>query len=190
MNISLPPPTNSAVPQESTYTRRPVQETEHEERLRQLEKDKQVRLVPPHNSVICNLDKNQDAEALDGNLHIPIIAPLHETLGNARTDSTFVQQRLAGEPRQGPVTNVPAPAAAAPSYADSSNDLLSALEALGGSGGGAGKDTLGKSGNGYKQDNFGGGNGKAEPLNESGKFDALAALEGSAGSRSGYAMAE
>lgn len=169
VNISLPPPTGSAAPQDSTYTRRPVQETEHEERLRQLDRDK------------------QDAEALDGNLQIPIIAPLHESLGNARTESTFVQQRLAGEPRQGPVTNIPAPVVAAPSYADSSHDLLSALEALGGGGGTGGKDNnsslLGKSGNALKQESFGGGSGKAEQLSESGKFDALSALEGGAGSR-------
>ncbi len=42
VNISLPPPTSSAVPTESSFTRRPVQETEHEQRLQQLELEKEV----------------------------------------------------------------------------------------------------------------------------------------------------
>ena len=42
VNISLPPPTNTAVPSESVYTRRPVQDSEHEERQRQVEQDKRV----------------------------------------------------------------------------------------------------------------------------------------------------
>ncbi len=111
---------------------------------------------------------------MEGNLHIPIIAPLHETLGDARTQSTFVQQRIAGEPRQGPITSVPAPA---PSSFGGGDDVLSALEALDGFGGK--NAALGKVGVSDGLSN----SGKLNPAADSSKLDALAALEGGAGSR-------
>lgn len=86
-----------------------------------------------------------------------------------------MQQRIAGEPRQGPITSVPAPA---PSTFGGAGDVLSALEALEGYGGKnavsakvGGSDGLSNS-------------GKMNPPTDSNKLDALAALEGGAGSRS------
>ena len=157
MNISLPPPavTTNAQAEPSTYTRRPVQETEHEQRLQQKQIDK------------------EKAEALEGNLHIPILSALHESLGAARTESTYVADRLAGEPKHGPVTNIPAPAAPAPIFGANSDTAST-------NSGGSGI----RSGGGKYIPSSGAGAGPPTSDPADGAFDALAALEGSAGSRS------
>lgn len=151
VNISLPPPVSTTNADPSTYTRRPVQETEHEQRLQQKQLDK------------------EKSEALDGNLHIPILSALHESLGAARTESTYVTDRLAGEPKHGPVTNIPAPTAPAPIFgAQSSNDVNNSHNGMNGSGK-------------FQTDTAGNGPPTTDPAD--GAFDALAALEGTAGSR-------
>lgn len=156
---------STAQPTESTFTRRPVQETEHEQRIQQLQIEKEVSLTVVRYSS-CNdfclllFQCLQKTDALEGNLHIPILSALHETLGAARTESTYVADRLAGEPKHGPVTNIPAPVAPIPIFGtgDSNNKF-------------GGTGTSGTS------------DGDAAV---SAGFDALAALEGTAGSRCGF----
>ena len=57
----------------------------------------------------------QKEAALDNNELSLAPAPsvLHDTVGQARTESTYVAQRLAGEPRQGHPTNIPIPTSSA-----------------------------------------------------------------------------
>jgi hypothetical protein len=60
---------------------------------------------------------HQKEAALDNNELSLAPAPsvLHDTVGQARTNSTYVAQRLAGEPRQGHPTNIPMDPLAGPS---------------------------------------------------------------------------
>jgi hypothetical protein len=63
----------------------------------------------------------------EGGLYVPVLSDLHDVPPSSRTDSTFVQQRLAGEPRIGGVTNIPSFTANGES---NSNNLLNELEEL------------------------------------------------------------
>jgi serine/threonine protein kinase len=91
VNCSMPAPESSAIPQQSKFTRRPLQKSEqeiaYEERLaaKKLEKD---------------LEAGQSFDPPDTNL-------LHETADPPRMGSTFVQDRADGIPRIGNPTNIP-----------------------------------------------------------------------------------
>jgi serine/threonine protein kinase len=160
VNISLPPPMSTAEPAQPAYTRRPVQETEHEQRQQQKVVDK------------------EKADALDGNLHIPILSSLHESLGASRAESTYVADRLAGEPKHGPVTNIPAPAAPAPIFGSATA-----------SGNKYGSTTLNNAGVAHPGAGHGGAGAGAGGDNAAdAAFDALAALEGSAGAGSRWGL--
>lgn len=89
----VPPPTQPDQIPPSTFTRRPVQKTEHEQRIEQAKADRLAE---------ARLDDNELALA-------PAPSRLHDTVGKARVDSTYVAQRVAGEPRQGNPSNVPLP---------------------------------------------------------------------------------
>jgi len=80
VNAALPPPASTAEPTQSTFTRRPLQKPESETRAQ--EKDSGQQFV------------------------VPVVNLLHETAEPARTNATYVQQRLAGEPRSGFPTNI------------------------------------------------------------------------------------
>lgn len=88
-----PPPTDANSSQPSTFTRRPVMKTEHEQRIEDAAAERLAE---------ARLDDNELSLA-------PAPSRLHDTVGKPRMDSTYVSQRLAGEPRQGNPTNVPLP---------------------------------------------------------------------------------
>lgn len=92
VNVSMPAPESSAVPQPSTFTRRPPQKTETEiyEEERAAAKALQK-----------ELEKGQVYETPEFNL-------LHETSDQPRMAANFVQDRVDGIPRQGNPTGVPA----------------------------------------------------------------------------------
>jgi serine/threonine protein kinase len=52
VNAAMAPPANLAQPQPSTFTRRPVQKTEYEQRIEEMEAEKQVLSSPPLSSLI------------------------------------------------------------------------------------------------------------------------------------------
>ncbi len=86
VNNTLPPPTSTADPQPSTYTRRPVQMSEFEqmEAERAAEKIKQEKLT--------------ESESF----HHDVIMPLYQNeTENVRTSTQYVQERLNHEPRHG-----------------------------------------------------------------------------------------
>mmetsp|Transcript_4724 Transcript_4724/g.7942 ORF Transcript_4724/g.7942 Transcript_4724/m.7942 type:complete len:488 (+) Transcript_4724:155-1618(+) len=89
----VPPPTNPNSVPPSTFTRRPVQKTEHEQRLEQAAADRLAE---------ARLDDNELSLA-------PAPSRLHDTVGKPRMDSTYVAERMVGEPRQGNPTNIPLP---------------------------------------------------------------------------------
>eukprot|EP00604_Paraphysomonas_vestita_P001385 CAMPEP_0174818456 /NCGR_PEP_ID=MMETSP1107-20130205/1122_1 /TAXON_ID=36770 /ORGANISM="Paraphysomonas vestita, Strain GFlagA" /LENGTH=445 /DNA_ID=CAMNT_0016030291 /DNA_START=447 /DNA_END=1784 /DNA_ORIENTATION=+ len=91
VNAAIAPPANLAQPQPSTFTRRPVQKTEHEQRIEEAEYEKQQEAL---------LDNNELSLA-------PPPSILHDSVGQPRVNSTYVNDRLAGEPRQGYPTNIP-----------------------------------------------------------------------------------
>jgi protein kinase len=124
VDCSMPAPESSAVPQPSTFTRRPPQKTEteiyEEERAaaKQLQKE---------------LEKGQVYETPEFNL-------LHETADQPRMGANFVQDRVDGLPRQGNPSGDPAEperlqqreaviAHRAANPRQSSDDLLDNLEA-------------------------------------------------------------
>lgn len=141
--------------------------------------------------------EKEKADALDGNLHIPIMSALHESLGAARTESTYVADRLAGfvicyfsylhhayadflklasslgEPKHGPVTNIPAPVAPAPIFGSKDANNV------------PGNSSVRSTGNKFTSNPSAGSGANAPPSVDAadGAFDALAALEGTAGSR-------
>lgn len=90
VNAALPPPMSTADPAPSTFTRRPVQKPESEVRLEEMAAAKKAQ------------DKLESGQTFVA----PVVNLLHETSEPARTNSTYVQQRLAGEPRQGHPTNI------------------------------------------------------------------------------------
>lgn len=134
---------------------------------------------------MCALQK---AEALDGNLQIPILSSLHESLGAARTESTYVADRLAGEPKHGPVTNIPAPVAPAPIFGAASAGAHSDTASTH-SGNSVGRASVRSGGSKNLTTNtttHNAGAGNAAPGSDTAAddaFNALAALEGTAGSR-------
>ena len=70
------PPTNPNMVPASTYTRRPVQKTEHEQRIEQAAAEKLAE---------ARLDDNELSLA-------PAPSRLHDTVGKPRVDSQFVSQ--------------------------------------------------------------------------------------------------
>ncbi|CAE7648434.1 MAK [Symbiodinium microadriaticum] len=54
VNAAIAPPPNLAQPQASTFTRRPVQETEHEQRIKEAALEKQVRFTGHNPLVWCS----------------------------------------------------------------------------------------------------------------------------------------
>eukprot|EP00602_Paraphysomonas_sp_CaronLab_P000340 CAMPEP_0185033414 /NCGR_PEP_ID=MMETSP1103-20130426/22344_1 /TAXON_ID=36769 /ORGANISM="Paraphysomonas bandaiensis, Strain Caron Lab Isolate" /LENGTH=486 /DNA_ID=CAMNT_0027569681 /DNA_START=154 /DNA_END=1614 /DNA_ORIENTATION=- len=127
VNAAIAPPPSLAQPQRSTFTRRPVQATEHEQRIQEAEAER-IREA--------KLDNNELSLA-------PPPSVLHDSVGQPRTNSTYVAQRLAGEPRQGHPTNVlpSMPSGAAAGGMGSAREGyggLSAISAATGSHGGGG----------------------------------------------------
>eukprot|EP00602_Paraphysomonas_sp_CaronLab_P004827 CAMPEP_0185022966 /NCGR_PEP_ID=MMETSP1103-20130426/5667_1 /TAXON_ID=36769 /ORGANISM="Paraphysomonas bandaiensis, Strain Caron Lab Isolate" /LENGTH=488 /DNA_ID=CAMNT_0027555303 /DNA_START=201 /DNA_END=1667 /DNA_ORIENTATION=- len=90
VNAAIAPPPSLAQSQQSTFTRRPVQATEHEQRIQEAEAERIKE---------AKLDNNELSLA-------PPPSVLHDSVGQPRTNSTYVSQRLAGEPRQGHPTNI------------------------------------------------------------------------------------
>ena len=92
VNSNLPPPTNSAEIIASTFTRRPLQKSEADIREEQLAIQK---------AIDKELDKGQTFDAPEVNI-------LYETSDVARMQSTYIADRVAGVPRVGNPTLIPA----------------------------------------------------------------------------------
>jgi len=90
-NNALPAPCSTAETIQSTFTRRPVQKSEAEMKIEERAMAKQMQE---------ELERGQTFQT-------PVVNVLHETAEAARINSTYVQSRLAGEPRMGPPTNKP-----------------------------------------------------------------------------------
>eukprot|EP01035_Chromulina_nebulosa_P024170 gene24170-31416_t len=89
VNNSVPAPMSTAEPSQPTFTRRPPQKSEADLKMEERSAAK----------------KMQDDLERDNNFTAPVANVLHEAAEPARTNSTYVMQRLAGEPRMGPPNN-------------------------------------------------------------------------------------
>eukprot|EP01038_Epipyxis_sp_PR26KG_P012073 gene12073-16156_t len=89
VNSTLPAPLSSAEPANPTFTRRPVQKSEAEVKAeeRAMAKKMQEKIEEGQTFIVPEINLNKD------------------TFEAPRSTSTYVQQRLAGEPRIGPPTN-------------------------------------------------------------------------------------
>jgi len=104
VNNFIPSTTSATIELASTtFSRRPLQKPESEIRLEEIEKAKKAQ------------EKLEESQTFVP----PIINLLHEPLDQSRTTSTFVQQRLANEPRAGPPTNI---------HIDSSDDAIATAQ--------------------------------------------------------------
>jgi hypothetical protein len=91
VDSTLPPPSSTAVPQQSTFTRRPVGKSETELRFEQEQADRE----------------EKERLAQDNQTQVNPSGPnlLHQG-APPRSESTFVQSRLVGAPIKGPPSNI------------------------------------------------------------------------------------